>query len=71
MTRGEAQARADDAICINAVAPPSALGAGLRDHPEMLSSEGDIAALALHLASARGKALTGHVFDATGLATRR
>jgi NAD(P)-dependent dehydrogenase (short-subunit alcohol dehydrogenase family) len=66
MTRGEAQARAGDAIRINAVAPPSNLSR--LDRPDVLSSEGDIAALALHLASSRGAALTGHMFDAAGVA---
>jgi NAD(P)-dependent dehydrogenase (short-subunit alcohol dehydrogenase family) len=69
MTRGEAQARSADGIRINAVAPAS--GLSLLDGPEMLSSEGDIAALALHLASTRGAALTGHVFDAAGLTKGR
>jgi NAD(P)-dependent dehydrogenase (short-subunit alcohol dehydrogenase family) len=69
MTRGEARARAADAIRINAVAPPAGSLDGL-DAPEASSSESDIAALALHLASTRGKTLTGHVFDATGAAKR-
>jgi NAD(P)-dependent dehydrogenase (short-subunit alcohol dehydrogenase family) len=70
MTRGEAHARAADGIRINAVAP---LGASLdgRSAPDVLSSEPDIAALALHLASKRGENLTGVVFDAAGVASRR
>jgi NAD(P)-dependent dehydrogenase (short-subunit alcohol dehydrogenase family) len=70
MTRGEAQARAADAIRINAVAPQNA-GMTDRDGPDGLSSEQDIAALALHLASDRGTTLTGHVFDATGVGKQR
>jgi NAD(P)-dependent dehydrogenase (short-subunit alcohol dehydrogenase family) len=70
MTRGEANARAADGIRINAVAP---LGASLdgRSAPDVLSSEPDIAALALHLASKRGAKLTGVVFDAAGVASHR
>jgi NAD(P)-dependent dehydrogenase (short-subunit alcohol dehydrogenase family) len=70
MTRGEARARASDGIRINAVAP---LGASLdgRSAPDVLSSEADVAALALHMASKRGQTLTGMVFDAAGVASRR
>jgi NAD(P)-dependent dehydrogenase (short-subunit alcohol dehydrogenase family) len=70
MTRGEAHARAADGIRINAVAP---LGASIdgRSAPDVLSSETDIAALALHLASKRGENITGVVFDAAGVASRR
>jgi NAD(P)-dependent dehydrogenase (short-subunit alcohol dehydrogenase family) len=69
MTRGEAQSRAADAIRINAVAQSTGISG--RDGPEGLSSEQDIAALALHLASDRGTSLTGHVFDATGVGKQR
>jgi NAD(P)-dependent dehydrogenase (short-subunit alcohol dehydrogenase family) len=70
MTRGEARARAADGIRINAIAP---LGASLdgRSAPDVLSSEADIAALALHMSSKRGQTMTGMVFDAAGLASRR
>jgi NAD(P)-dependent dehydrogenase (short-subunit alcohol dehydrogenase family) len=70
MTRGEARARASDGIRINAVAP---LGASLdgRSAPDLLSSEPDIAALALHMASKRGANITGVMFDAAGVASRR
>ena len=65
MTRGEAQKWADQAIRINAIGPRSIMepttGA-------CLTSEPDIAALALHLASRKGRKLSGHVFDATGVA---
>lgn len=70
MTRGEASARAADGIRINAVAPLGASFDG-RSAPDVLSSEPDIAALALHLASRRGENLTGVVFDAAGVASRR
>ncbi len=65
MTRGEARQWADQAIRINAVGPRSALepSAGA-----CLTSEPDIAALALHLASRKGRQLSGHVFDAAGVA---
>jgi 3-oxoacyl-[acyl-carrier protein] reductase len=59
MTRSQAQEWASRGIRFNAVAPqtmglfsPSPCG------------EPDIAALALHLASGRGKELSGHVFEA-------
>jgi 3-oxoacyl-[acyl-carrier protein] reductase len=61
MTRIEAEAWAGEAIRINAIAPPE----GSRG-PGCLTTEPDIAALALYLASRKGRGLTGHVFDATG-----
>ena len=65
MTRGEAQEWAGEAIRINAIGPRAVLeptaGASLE-------SEADIAALALHLASKKSRNLSGHVFDATGVA---
>ena len=65
MTRKEAEAWADQAVRINAIAPrvmsgPSPAGACLNNEP-------DIAALALYLASRRGKTLSGHIFDASGM----
>lgn len=65
MTRGEARQWADQAIRINAVGPRSLLEPA---NGACLSSEPDIAALALHLASRKGRNLSGHVFDATGVA---
>jgi 3-oxoacyl-[acyl-carrier protein] reductase len=62
MTRGEAREWAEHGIRINA-AGPCGPGRGL-------ASSADVAALALHLASRKGKGLTGHVFDAAGIATR-
>jgi len=61
MTRGEAQQWADQGVRINAIGPRTHIG------PETgacLQSEPDIAALALYLASRRGRNLSGHVFDA-------
>jgi 3-oxoacyl-[acyl-carrier protein] reductase len=67
VTRGEAEAWAQQGIRINAVAPP----ASLPDLGGAPASEPDIAALALYLASRRGRSLTGHLFDAAGIAARR
>lgn len=65
MTRGEAGQWADQAVRINGVGPRSvtaqAAGASLTNEP-------DLAALALYLASRRGKTLSGHIFDAEGFA---
>jgi len=58
MTRTEARQWADQAIRINAVAPSMEA----EDGP-CLESEPDIAALALFLASPRGRDLSGLVFD--------
>ncbi len=69
MTRTEAQTWAEQAIRINAIAPRVALP-GERPSGACLTSEPDIAALALHLASKKGRQLTGHVFDAEGVAAR-
>lgn len=59
MTRAEARQWADQAIRINAVAPC--------EEPDLsvpcLSSEPDVAALALYLAGSRGRELSGIVFD--------
>jgi len=62
LTRTEAGNWADQAVRINAVVP--AAGAGPH---EGLASEPEIAALALHLASKRGKGLSGLVFDAAAI----
>lgn len=66
MTRGEAQQWADQAVRINAVGPQTDTSA--RSAGACLTSEPDIAALALHLASKQGRQLSGHVFDAAGVA---
>lgn len=69
MTRTEAQHWASQAIRINAIAPRASLPG---DPPSgaCLTSEPDMAALALYLASKKGRQLTGHVFDAEGVAGR-
>jgi len=61
MTRGEAEQWADQSVRINGIAPRTGMsiqsGASLKSEP-------DIAALALYLASRRGKTLSSHIFDA-------
>jgi NAD(P)-dependent dehydrogenase (short-subunit alcohol dehydrogenase family) len=59
MTRKQAEAWARHAIRCNAIAPATA---GLGE--AALVGEPDVAALALYLASDRGKGLSGHVFEA-------
>jgi NAD(P)-dependent dehydrogenase (short-subunit alcohol dehydrogenase family) len=59
MTRTDAEAWAPHGIRINAVAPETGMSSG-----HGLAGEPDVAALALYLASGRGKALAGHVFEA-------
>lgn len=61
MTRNEARQWADQAIRINAVAP----GLELNDGGDHLATEPDIAALAMFLASPRGRELSGLMFDST------
>jgi NAD(P)-dependent dehydrogenase (short-subunit alcohol dehydrogenase family) len=68
LTRGEAQQWAGEGLRINAIAPPGIVDMG---GGACLDNEADIAALALHLASRRGKRLSGLVFDASGFAGRR
>ena len=66
VTRREAQEWADKAIRINAIGPR-----GVIDDAQggaCLSTGPDMAALALYLASRKGRQLTGHVFDAEGVA---
>jgi len=68
-TRGEAAQWAGEGIRINAIGPRPAdpsEGAGAS-----VASEPDIAALALVLASKRGRGQAGHVFDADGFASVR
>jgi NAD(P)-dependent dehydrogenase (short-subunit alcohol dehydrogenase family) len=59
MTRAQAEEWAAKAIRFNAIAPQTAL----EPAEPGLSGEPDIAALALYLASGRGAALCGHVFE--------
>jgi 3-oxoacyl-[acyl-carrier protein] reductase len=65
LTRTEAARWADQAVRINAIVPGQADKSGGRR--EGLVSEPEIAALALHLAGQRGKALSGLVFDAAAI----
>jgi NAD(P)-dependent dehydrogenase (short-subunit alcohol dehydrogenase family) len=67
VTRGEAATWAPHGIRINAIGPR----ATTPDAGACLASEPDIAALALYLASKRSRTLTGHIFDAAGVAARR
>ena len=60
MTRAQAEEWAGRAVRFNAIAPETGLVAG----GQGLSGEPDIAAMALYLASGRGRALSGHVFEA-------
>lgn len=67
VTRGEAERWAPHGIRVNAIGPRTTT-------PEAgayLASEPDIATLALYLASKRGRSLSGHIFDAAGVAARR
>ncbi len=67
VTRGEAAKWAPHGIRVNAVGPR----ATTPEAGACLASEPDIAALALYLASKRGRSLSGHIFDAAGIAARR
>lgn len=62
MTKSEAHAWAPHGIRVNAVGPRIMSGT---ERPEgaCLTNEPDVAALAIYLASRRGRALSGHVFD--------
>lgn len=66
ITRREAESWAGSGIRINAIGPKGFLEQG----GACLSSGPDIAALALYLASRKGRQLNGHVFDAEGVASR-
>ena len=68
MTKGEANVWADQAVRINAVGP-RVVGIAKGSSGACITNEPDIAALALYLASRRGKTLSGHVFDAEGAAS--
>lgn len=68
VTRREASEWAGQTIRINAVGPRSFMDAA--DGGACLTTGPDIAALALYLASRKGRQLSGHVFDAEGAASR-
>lgn len=67
LTRGLAQQWATHGIRINAIAPPSSIAAMGGDVP---ASDADLAAVALQLASEKGRSVSGHVLDAAGAARR-
>lgn len=69
MTRGQAREWGGEAVRINAVGPQSSTGA-LLSGPSS-ATDADLASIALYLASAKGKKLTGHMLDAEGVAQRR
>ncbi|MFA5955722.1 SDR family NAD(P)-dependent oxidoreductase [Hyphomicrobium sp.] len=64
MIAHEAQDWAEKGIRINGVGPRAFFDGS---SGACLASEPDVASLALHLASRRGRSLSGHVFDAFGL----
>ena len=68
LTRAQAREWAEYGIRVNSVGPTSSVSALSSGAP--LTSDADLAALALHLASRGGRKLTGHMLDAEGLATR-
>jgi 3-oxoacyl-[acyl-carrier protein] reductase len=68
MTRSEAQAWARDGIRINAVGPRGVLSGPSRD---CLKGEAEVAALAMFLASRRGRGLSGQIFDLDHVCTGR
>ncbi len=66
VTRREAEWWADKAIRINAIGPRGAIDGA--QGGACLTTGPDVAALALYLASRKGRQLTGHVFDAEAMA---
>lgn len=72
MTKSEAHRWAGQGIRINAVGPRGAASSPGETGAEgaRLTNEPDIAALAIYLASRRGKTLSGHIFDCDGVALR-
>jgi NAD(P)-dependent dehydrogenase (short-subunit alcohol dehydrogenase family) len=64
MTRREATEWAPHNIRFNAIAPPCGDYGPDTGRERALAGEPDIAALALYLASGRGRALSGHIFEA-------
>jgi 3-oxoacyl-[acyl-carrier protein] reductase len=71
MTKSEAHTWAPHGIRINAVGPRVSTGGSRHDADgACLTNEPDIAALAIYLASRRGRSLSGHLFDSDGAALR-
>jgi NAD(P)-dependent dehydrogenase (short-subunit alcohol dehydrogenase family) len=64
MIAQESRSWADKGVRINGVGPRSYFDG--RASGAYLANEPDVASLALHLASRRGRSLSGHVFDACG-----
>lgn len=69
MTKAEAQTWAQHGIRINGVGPRVMMSGAFTDGA-CLTNEPDVAALAIYLASKRGRSLSGHVFDCDGVAAR-
>lgn len=69
MTRNEAETWSEDAIRINAVGPRALMKTDTDG--ACLTSDADIASLALYLSGRYGRHLSGHVFDAEGVAETR
>ena len=69
MTKSEANAWAPHGIRVNAVGPDAVMSGKAREGA-CLTNEPDIAALAIYLASRRGRGLSGHIFDWDGGALR-
>lgn len=67
MTAKEARAWAPQGIRVNAVGP-CVVGDPRQNAGAVLTNEPDVATLALYLASHKGRSLSGHVFDADGMA---
>lgn len=67
LTRGLAQHWADHGIRVNAITPPSSIA---MLGGEVQASDADLAAMALQLASRKGRSVSGHVLDAAGAARR-
>lgn len=67
MTAKEALAWAPQGIRVNAVGP-CVIGDFRQNAGAVLTNEPDVATLALYLASHKGQSLSGHVFDADGMA---
>lgn len=68
MTADLASRWSGDVVRINAIGPKATTLDTMSG--ACMTSEPDIAALALYLASRKGRTLTGHVFDAEGVARR-
>ena len=68
MTTDLARRWSGDVVRINAIGPKATTLDAMSG--ACLTSEPDIATLALYLASRKGRTLTGHVFDAEGVARR-